>query len=333
MNEIRNDWTSDEVRKIYNLPLLDLVNKAATIHRKHHDSRKMNMNTLISVRTGGCSQDCKYCAQSSLYTTNVQRERLTLKQVLLQARKAKENGVKRVCLSSSGRDANSDKQFNEMAEMITEVKKIGLEVCCTMGMLNKDKAKQLAKLGITAVNHNLDTSEQYYPEVTTTRSYAERLETLQNLQEAGVSYCSGGILGLGETTTDRAEMLRTLANQKIHPYNVPLNALMPIQGTPFQDNAVVDIFEMVRAIATARILMPKSVIAFAAGRTHYSKEGQALCFLAGANSIFFGKKLLTVDNVKINKDKHLLDSLGLQTTRYHELTTLSKSKNNSPDCR
>lgn len=322
MCEIRNNWSSEEVQEIYNLPLLDLVNKASNVHRRYHDSRKMNMNTLISVRTGGCSQDCKYCAQSSFYNTEVQREKLSLKQVLRNAQKAKDNGVKRVCLSSSGRDGNSEKQFGEIEKMITEVKKLGMEVCCTMGMLNKEKAHRLAQLGITAVNHNLDTSERYYSEVTTTRTYADRLETIANLQEAGIAYCSGGILGLGETVADRAEMLRTLANQKKHPYNVPLNALMPIAGTPFEHNEIVDIFEMVRAIATTRILMPKSVIAFAAGRTHYSKEGQALCFLAGANSIFFGKKLLTVDNVEINEDRYLLELLGLQTTRYNELTTL-----------
>lgn len=322
MNKIRNDWSLEEVQEIYNLPLLELVFKAANVHRAYHNPTKINMNTLISVRTGGCSQDCKYCAQSSFYNTELKKEKLTLKQVLINAQKAKENGVKRVCLSSSGRDANNDKQFDEMATMITEVKKLGLEVCCTMGMLNKDKAKRLSELGITAVNHNLDTSEAYYPQVTTTRTYADRLETLGNLQEAGISYCSGGILGMGESDTDRMEMLRILANQPKHPYNVPLNALVPVAGTPFEGNKVVDIFEMVRAIATARILMPKSVIAFAAGRTHYNKEGQALCFLAGANSIFFGNKLLTVDNVKINEDRHLLDLLGLQTTRYHELTTL-----------
>ncbi|PVX49839.1 biotin synthase [Balneicella halophila] len=322
MNEIRNNWTAEEVAEIYNLPLLDLVFKASQVHRKYHNPRKINMNTLISVRTGGCSQDCKYCAQSSFYDTEVQRERMTLKQVLLNAKRAKENGVKRVCLSSSGRDANNDKQFDEIAEMITEVKKMGLEVCCTMGMLNKDKAKRLADLGIVAVNHNLDTSESYYPEVTTTRTYAERLETLANLQEAGVNYCSGGILGMGESVTDRAEMLRTLANQDKHPYNVPINALVPVAGTPYENNGVIDIFEMVRAIATARILMPKAVVAFAAGRTHFSKEGQALCFLAGANSIFFGSKLLTVDNVTINEDKYLLNLLGLETTKYEELTTV-----------
>ncbi|MBS9768646.1 MAG: biotin synthase BioB, partial [Flavobacteriaceae bacterium] len=265
MNDIRHDWTQEEVQEIYNLPLLDLVNKASNIHRKYHDSTKMNMNTLISVRTGGCSQDCKYCAQSLFYNTEVKAEKLSLKQVLLNAQIAKENGVKRVCLSSSGRDANSDKRFDEMANMITEVKKMGMEVCCTMGMLNKEKAQRLAELGVVAVNHNLDTSERYYGEVTTTRTYADRLETIRNLQEAGVSYCSGGILGLGEEDFDRIEMLRTLANQEKHPYNVPLNALMPIEGTPFEHNRIVDIFEMVRAIATARILMPKAVIAFAAG--------------------------------------------------------------------
>jgi len=242
--------------------------------------------------------------------------------VIADAKVAKANGVKRVCLSSAGRDGNRDDRFNEMAEMITEVKKLGLEVCCTMGMINKEKAKKLADLGITAVNHNLDTSERHYPSITTTRTYAERLETLANLQEAGISYCSGGILGMGEDDEDRIEMLRTLANQDQHPYNVPLNSLVPVEGTPFYGKEVIDIFEMVRAVATARILMPKTVVAFAAGRTHYSREGQALCFLAGANSIFFGDKLLTVGNVEVNEDQALLESLGMQSTKYHELTTL-----------
>jgi len=322
MTDIRNNWTHEEVKEIYNLPLLDLVNRAANIHRKYHDSSKMNMNTLISVRTGACSQDCKYCAQSARYNTHVKPEKLSLEQVIEDAKVAKANGVKRVCLSSAGRDGNRDDRFNEMAEMITEVKKLGLEVCCTMGMINKEKAKKLADLGITAVNHNLDTSERHYPTITTTRTYAERLETLANLQEAGISYCSGGILGMGEDDEDRIEMLRTLSNQEVHPYNVPLNSLVPVEGTPFYGKDVIDIFEMVRAVATARILMPKTVVAFAAGRTHYSKEGQALCFLAGANSIFFGDKLLTVGNVEINEDQALLETLGMQSTRYHELTTL-----------
>ena len=322
MTDIRNNWTHEEVKEIYNLPLLDLVNRASNIHRQHHDSTKMNMNTLFSVRTGACSQDCKYCAQSARYETHVKPEKLSLDQVIEDAKVAKANGVKRVCLSSAGRDGNRDDRFNEMAEMITEVKKLGLEVCCTMGMINKDKAKKLADLGITAVNHNLDTSERHYPTITTTRTYAERLETLANLQEAGINYCSGGILGMGEDDTDRIEMLRTLSNQEKHPYNVPLNSLVPVEGTPFYGKDVIDIFEMVRAVATARILMPKAVIAFAAGRTHYSKEGQALCFMAGANSIFFGDKLLTVGNVEINEDQALLETLGMKSTKYHELTTL-----------
>ena len=322
MTDIRNNWTHEEVKEIYNLPLLDLVNRASNIHRKYHDSSKMNMNTLISVRTGACSQDCKYCAQSARYNTHVKPEKLSLEQVIEDAKVAKANGVKRVCLSSAGRDGNRDDRFNEMAEMITEVKKLGLEVCCTMGMINKEKAKKLADLGITAVNHNLDTSERHYPSITTTRTYAERLETLANLQEAGISYCSGGILGMGEDDEDRIEMLRTLANQDQHPYNVPLNSLVPVEGTPFYGKDVINIFEMVRAVATARILMPKTVVAFAAGRTHYSREGQALCFLAGANSIFFGNKLLTVGNVEVNEDQALLETLGMQSTKYHELTTL-----------
>ncbi len=324
MTDIRNNWTHEEVKEIYNFPLLDLVNRASNTHRKYHDSTKMNMNTLISVRTGACSQDCKYCAQSSRYNTHVKPEKLSLEQVIEDAKVAKANGVKRVCLSSEGRDGNRDDRFNEMAEMITEVKKLGLEVCCTMGMINKEKAAKLAGLGITAVNHNLDTSERYYPNITTTRTYADRLETLANLQEAGVSYCSGGILGMGEDDEDRIEMLRTLSNQEKPPYNVPLNSLVPVEGTPFYGKEVIGIFEMVRAVATARILMPKAVIAFAAGRTHYSQEGQALCFLAGANSIFFGDKLLTVKNMTVNEDQHLLETLGMQSTRYHELTTLEE---------
>ncbi|MBI9056504.1 MAG: biotin synthase BioB [Labilibaculum sp.] len=324
MTDIRNNWTNQEVKAIYDLPLLDLVNKAANIHRKYHDSTKMNMNTLISARTGACSQDCKYCAQSARYDTHVKPKKLSLEEVLTEAKIAKENGVKRVCLSSSGRDGNRDDRFDEMAEMITEVKKLGLEVCCTMGMINKDKAKKLAGLGITAVNHNLDTSERYYPSITTTRTYAERLETLANLQEAGISYCSGGILGMGETDDDRIEMLRTLSNQEKHPYNVPLNSLVPVEGTPFFGKETIGIFDMVRAVATARILMPKAVIAFAAGRTHYSQEGQALCFLAGANSIFFGDRLLTVKNMTVNEDQHLLETIGMVPTRFHELTTLEE---------
>lgn len=324
MTLIKHNWTSKEIKEIYELPLLDLINKASNIHRQFHDSTKMNMNTLVSVRTGACSQDCKYCAQSSFYNTDIKPEKLSLKQVLVQSRIAQKNGVKRVCLSSSGRDANNAKRFDEMAEMIGEVKKLGLEVCCTMGMINKETAHKLAKLGVTAVNHNIDTSERHYKNITTTRTYADRLDTLKNLQEAGIQYCSGGILGMGEDDDDRIEMLRTLANQDVHPYNVPLNSLVPVKGTPFYGKEVISIFEMARAIATTRILMPTAVIAFAAGRSHYSQEGQALCFMAGANSIFFGNKLLTVGNMLIDQDQHLLNILGMKATKYEELTELKQ---------
>ena len=321
MNQIKHNWTHEQAMEIYNTPLLELIFHAASIHRQYHNPHKINMNTLISVRTGACSQDCKYCAQSSHYKTKVTPEHLSLKQVITSARKAKENGVKRVCLSSSGRDANNDDRFNEMTLMIREVKKLGLEVCCTMGMVNREKAQQLAQLGIMAVNHNLDTSEKHYPNIVSTRTYKDRLETLANLQEAGINYCSGGILGLGEEPQDRVEMLRTLANQPTHPYNIPLNALIPIEGTPLYGSSKVDLFDMARTIATARIMVPTAVIAFAAGRTTYSDEGQALCFMAGANSIFLGEKLLTVNNAEIPKDFHLLNTLGLVPTVYDEPTT------------
>ncbi|MCT4615399.1 MAG: biotin synthase BioB [Marinifilaceae bacterium] len=321
-NLIRHDWNFQQVEEIYNLPLLDLVYRAADIHRKFHDSTKMNLNTLISVKTGACSQDCKYCAQSAKYNTNIKSSKLSMDEVMNQAKIAKANGVKRVCLSSSGRDGNNEKQFSELIDMVKQVQKLDLEVCCTMGMLDYDKAQRLADVGIKAVNHNIDTSENFYPQIVSTRSFQDRINTLKNLQKAGVNYCSGGIIGMGESNADRISMLISLANQEKHPYTVPLNSLMPIEGTPFEERTPVDIFEMARIIATARILMPKSVVSFAAGRTHYSAEGQALCYLAGANAIFHGGKLLTVQNMDANEDELLLKKLGMKTTILNEETIL-----------
>lgn len=313
MTTIKNNWTLEEVEQIYHLPLLDLVYQAASVHRKFHDANKIKVSTLISLKTGACVEDCSYCAQSSRYKTHVEPHKfLTLHQVIDSAKKAKENGASRICLSASWRKVEQNKDFENLIQMIREVKKLDLKVCCTLGMITKEQAEILVNEGISAYNHNLDTSEDFYPNIITTRTYQDRLDTLENLMDAGVPYCSGGILGLGEKNIDRIKMLHTLATQKKHPYSVPLNCIVPIRGTPMANKPLVNIFEMVRMIATARILMPEAIVCLAAGRTQLTDEGQALCYLAGASSIFIGEKLLTTPNPELNKDKELMCILGLE---------------------
>lgn len=310
---IRNDWTYEEVKKIFRQPLLELVFAAAKMHREYHDPMKMKISMLISVKTGACAEDCAYCAQSSRYKTHViPHKSLSVEEVLKEATEAKDKGVERICLSASWREIPEGKAFDELLQMIEGAKKMGLSVCCTTGMLNEEQSKELAKAGITAYNHNLDTSDEYYHNIITTRSYKERLDTLDRLIDAGVQHCTGGIIGMGESEDDRISMIHKLATLRKHPYTVPLNMLVPIEGTPLEKKKSVEVFEMVRMIAAVRIVMPEAKICLAAGRKQMSDEGQALCFLAGANSIFVGTKLLTTPNPEIESDLELLKKLGLQ---------------------
>ncbi|MDD5571482.1 MAG: biotin synthase BioB [Bacteroidales bacterium] len=303
----------EKVREIYNKPLLKLVYEAATVHRRFHDSGKIKISTLISVKTGECIEDCAYCAQSVHYDTGIKpQEILTVAEVVEKAIKAKESGATRVCLSTSWRNAEGDENIENIIEMAEGVRKLGMDVCCTLGMINKENVAKLLKAGITGYNHNLDTSRNFYPEIITTRTYDDRLETINNLIDAGMPYCSGGIIGMGESNEDRISLLHTVASQKKHPFNFPVNALVPVKGTPLENQPLVSVWEIVRIIAAARILMPETNISLAAGRINMTEEAQALCFLAGANSVFIGEKLLTTANTKIEDDVRLFEVLGLK---------------------
>jgi biotin synthase len=309
--KIRNNWTFEEIKEIYHLSMVDLVFKAMEVHREFHDPKKMKISTLISVKTGACVEDCSYCSQSSKYHTGIDHSTMTVEEVVESARQSKENGVSRVCLSASWRKVPNDKQFDNILQMVHKVKELDLNVCCTLGMISVDQAKKLAEAGITAYNHNLDTSENYYSKIVSTRKYSDRLETLNNLMTAKVPTCTGGIIGLGETEDDRISMLHTIATLEKHPYTVPFNTLVPIPGTPMENRPLVPVWDMVRMIATARIIMPETIVCLAAGRSEMSDESQALCFMVGANSIFVGAKLLTTPNPNYEHDMNLLKILGI----------------------
>ena len=309
---IRHDWTVDELRTIHDLPLNDLLYRAQTVHRQFHDPNKVQCCTLLSIKTGNCPENCGYCPQSAHYETDVEAHGLLdVDEVLEKAREAKENGATRFCMGAAWRDAPQNEQFDDVLAMVRGVRDLGIEACCTLGMLTQDQAGQLAEAGLTAYNHNLDSSPEFYDRIVTTRTYDERLETLRHVRESGVTLCTGGIIGMGETVTDRMRLLQILASHDPHPESVPINLLVRVPGTPMANLPEVDPFEMVRMVATARIAMPASVVRFAAGRTGLSQETQALCFLAGANSIFTGDKLLTTPNPGEDHDKALLEKVGL----------------------
>jgi biotin synthase len=310
---IRNNWTNAEIQEIYDLPLLELVYRAATVHRKYNQTAEVQVCTLLSVKTGGCSEDCAYCPQAARYHTNVQVHALMqTDEVLEYAQKAKDAGSTRFCMGAAWREIRDNRDFDRILEMVKGVNAMGMEVCCTLGMLTGSQAEKLAGAGLYAYNHNLDTSPNYYEEIITTRTYKERLDTLKNVRKAGISVCCGGIIGLGETHADRVQMLFTLSNLTEHPESVPINALVRIKGTPLENNPKVDTWEMVRMIATARILMPKSMVRLSAGRAEMSIPEQAFCFMAGANSIFAGEKLLTTPNPSFEEDRQMFDLLGLK---------------------
>ncbi len=308
--------TVEEIKEIYNMPLLDLIFKAATVHREFQDTGEVQVCTLLSVKTGGCSEDCAYCPQAARYHTDITVQALMqTNDVLDYARKAKAAGSTRFCMGAAWREVRDNRDFDRVIEFVQEVNKLGMEVCCTLGMLTEQQAQRLADAGLYAYNHNLDTSKEYYGEIITTRTYEDRLQTLDNVRKAGVSVCCGGIIGLGETHEDRINMLYTLSNLPEHPESVPVNALVRVKGTPLENNDKVDIWDMVRMIATARILMPRTMVRLSAGRTEMSIAEQALCFMAGANSIFAGDKLLTTPNPSFDEDNAMFELLGLKARK------------------
>jgi biotin synthase len=309
---IRNNWQKSEIAEIYNSPLLELIYKAATIHREYQATAEVQVCTLLSIKTGGCPEDCAYCPQAARYNTGLDVQALMQKdEVLAYAQKAKNAGSTRFCMGAAWREVRDNRDFDRVLEMVQGVNELGMEVCCTMGMLSEAQAKKLHDAGLYAYNHNVDTSAEHYADIITTRTYNDRLQTLGNVRKAGISVCSGGIIGLGETHEDRIGMLHTLSTLPQHPGSVPINALVRVKGTPLQDNPKVDIWDMIRMIATSRIIMPETMVRLSAGRTEMTIAEQALCFMAGANSIFAGDKLLTTPNPSFDEDNAMFQLLGL----------------------
>jgi len=312
---LRHDWSVDEVLKILRLPLTELLYAAQTLHRHYHKQGTVQLASLLSIKTGACPEDCKYCPQSAHYAkeTGVERETLLeVDTVLDKARVAKDAGATRFCMGAAWREVRDGAEFDQVLEMVRGVRALGMESCVTLGMLNQTQADRLAEAGLTAYNHNLDTSPEFYSEIITTRTYQERLDTIQCVRNSGITVCCGGIIGMGESERDRAGMLQALAALQPHPESVPINALVPVAGTPLGARAPVEPVEMVRMIATARIVMPKSRVRLSAGRKDFSKETQLLCLMAGANSIFYGDKLLTTANNDTDDDLALIEEAGLQ---------------------
>ena len=321
LGEVRTDWTLDEVRALFALPFSDLIYHAQRIHRAHFDPNRVQVSTLLSIKTGACPEDCAYCAQSIRYDTKLQADELMeLDRVLTAARTAKANGATRFCMGAAYRSPKP-KQLAFIKQMVSGVREVGMETCATLGMLTPNQAQELKEAGLDYYNHNLDTSERYYKEIITTRTYQDRLDTLEAVRNAGINVCCGGILGMGETSQDRAELLHTLATLPKHPESVPINQLIQIPGTPLYGAEKVNPLDFVRTIAVARILMPPSYVRIAAGRTEMSDETQALCFLAGANSMFYGDKLLTTENPDENHDLALFARLGIQPETFIDAPT------------
>ena len=310
---IRQNWTRAEIASIYDSPLLDLIYRAATVHRQHHDPQEVQVCTLLSVKTGGCPEDCAYCPQAARYHTNVKVEKLLeVDEVLQHAQRAKDAGSTRFCMGAAWREVRDNRDFDRVLDMVQGVNAMGMEVCCTLGMLSQSQAQRLKDAGLYAYNHNLDTSEEFYDDIISTRTYDDRLETLEHARKAKISVCSGGIIGMGESNLDRVGMLHTLATLPEHPESVPVNALVPVAGTPLENQPRVSVWEMLRMIATARITMPRAMVRLSAGRVSMSAEEQALCFLAGANSIFAGDKLLTTPNSSTDSDVELFQTLNIR---------------------
>ena len=310
-SKIKNNWSTKELQDIYDLPFNDLIWKAQNIHREFHNPNEIQISTLMSIKTGGCPEDCKYCSQSIRYDTDINLEKtLPLADIVKQAKAAKASGASRFCMGAAWRNLTQS-NLSKVKDMVREVKSLGLETCVTLGMVSDAQAKELKDVGLDYYNHNLDTSEEYYKKVVTTRTYQDRLDTLKHVRDAGVKVCSGGILGLGEENIDRVKLIQVLANLEVHPESVPINRLVKVKGTPYFDNKEIDEFDFIRVIALARIAMPKSFVRLSAGRDTMNDHMQSLCFLAGANSIFYGEELLTTKNSTIEHDQELLKKLKI----------------------
>lgn len=312
MSVMRHNWTKQEILDIYNKPLMELLYDAATIHRKHHDPNTVQVSTLLSIKTGGCPEDCGYCPQAARYHTDIEgNDLMTVSHVKAQALRAKASGSSRVCMGAAWRNVKDGPEFDQVLEMVRTINKLEMEVCCTLGMITENQAKRLAEAGLYAYNHNLDTSEDYYKDVISTRAFEDRLETIDNVRKSNVTVCSGGIIGMGEQLEDRAGMLVALSSLNPQPESVPINALVAVEGTPMEEIEPIPIWDMIRMVATTRIVMPETQVRLSAGRTEMSREGQAMCFFAGANSIFAGDKLLTTPNPDVNEDMEMFKLLGL----------------------
>lgn len=316
---LKHDWTKEEILEIYNKPFMELLYEAATIHRQHHDPNTVQVSTLLSIKTGGCPEDCGYCPQAARYHTDLEgNDLMSVNQVKAQALRAKASGSSRVCMGAAWRNVKDGEEFDNVLEMVRTINKLDMEVCCTLGMLTENQAERLAEAGLYAYNHNLDSSEEYYKEVISTRGYQDRLDTIGNVRKTNVTVCSGGIIGMGESEADRAGMLVALSTLNPQPESVPINALVPVEGTPLAEQQQVPIWDMIRMVATTRIVMPETQVRLSAGRTQMSREGQAMCFFAGANSIFAGDKLLTTPNPDVNEDMEMFKMLGLNPQKAFE---------------
>ena len=312
----KHNWTKEEIIAIYTKPMMDLLFEAASVHRQHHDPNVVQVSTLLSIKTGGCSEDCGYCPQAARYNTKVDgNDLMSVSQVKAQALRAKSNGSSRVCMGAAWRNVKDGEEFDQVLEMVRTINKMDMEVCCTLGMITENQAQRLAEAGLYAYNHNIDTSEEYYKEVISTRGFEDRLQTIENVRKTNVTVCSGGIIGMGESIEDRAGMLVALSTLNPQPESVPINALVPVEGTPLEEEKLVEIWEMIRMVATTRIVMPETQVRLSAGRINMSREGQAMCFLAGANSIFSGDKLLTTANNDSDEDMKMFETLGLRNQK------------------
>ncbi|HIP37025.1 MAG TPA: biotin synthase BioB [Crocinitomix sp.] len=308
--------TIEKLVQLYNSPLMDLMYQAASVHREHHNPNEIQMSSLISIKTGGCSEDCGYCPQSAKYNTELEvKAMMSVDEVVKLAKNAKNNGSARVCMGAAWREVRDNRDFDKVVEMVQEINKMDMEVCATLGMINEQQAERLKKAGLYAYNHNLDSSKEFYKDIISTREYDQRLETIKNARQAGISVCSGGIIGMGESVEDRMGMLMTYVHMEQPPESLPINALVAVKGTPLEEQKPVPVWDMVRMIATCRILFPKTIVRLSAGRTSMSPEAQAMCFFVGANSIFAGDKLLTTPNPEFNEDQALFKALGLTTKK------------------
>ncbi len=332
-SNIRHDWTIEEIEELLDLPFNDLLFRAHSIHRQQFDPNRVQVSTLLSIKTGACSEDCGYCSQSAKYNTDLAPEKLLpIEEVVSAAKAAKRQGATRFCMGAAWRNP-TDKNLERVIEMIRAVHDLGMETCVTLGMLTEAQAQRLKEAGLDYYNHNLDTSPEFYGEVITTRTYQDRIDTLARVREQGINVCSGGILGMGESRRDRASMLRELANLPKHPESVPVNLLVQVEGTPLFGTDQLDPFEFVRTVAVARILMPGSYVRLSAGRGEMSDEMQALCFFAGANSMFYGERLLTTDNPETDEDRQLFQRLGLEFEQQTELQATERECGNKRQAR